>query len=71
MWSHSLVDLYFGHKLRAVCLGLIVNPGHPDQIYVALRVIYFLNRRHPDLFLLRSVCLSMKSRFDAFSWMHM
>lgn len=42
MWPHSLVDLYFAHRLRAVCLGLIVNRGHPVQIYVPLRVIWDL-----------------------------
>lgn len=36
MQPHSWVDLHCGHKLRAVCLGLIVNQGHPGQIYVAL-----------------------------------
>lgn len=34
--------LYFAHRLRAVCLGLIVNRGHPVQIYVPLRVIWNL-----------------------------
>ena len=42
MWPHSLVDLYFAYRLRAVCLGLIVNRGHPVQIYVPLRVIWDL-----------------------------
>lgn len=42
MWPHSLVDLYFAHRQRAACLGLIVNQGHPVQIYVPLRVIWDL-----------------------------
>lgn len=30
------------HRLSAGCLGMIVNQGHPVQIYVPLRVIWDL-----------------------------
>ena len=38
----SLPDLYFAQRVSAACLGLIVNRGHPVQIYVPLRVIWDL-----------------------------
>lgn len=41
-WPHKFGGFVPAHRLRAGCRGLIVNQGHPVQIYVPLRAIWDL-----------------------------